>query len=305
MQPLTIALGNYGLTKPIKQAGIDFGRLDLRFRRGRADRPDDAAHVPRARIRHLRDGVHDLCLRPRGRPAVHRHPAVRHPEFPSLGDLLSTRNPASARRRTWKAARSGSTAATPSPPGLWARGILQSEYGVDLDKITWIPTDDEHVLGFQTAQERRLQLSRQADEGAAAVGRGRRGARRGRRRGARDQTAHPRRPQRRVRLFPQDRHLSDQSRRRRQELAAQGDALDRRRTDPRLRGGQGGIPEEPAKPTRSRPGTRPPPSTPRWSATRSRSASRRTARRWRRSRNSPSTRTWCRGSIRSRSCSRR
>ena len=25
MQPLTIALGNYGLTKPIKQAGVDLG----------------------------------------------------------------------------------------------------------------------------------------------------------------------------------------------------------------------------------------------------------------------------------------
>jgi 4,5-dihydroxyphthalate decarboxylase len=33
--------------------------------------------------------------------------------------------------------------------GLWARGILQSEYGVDLDKITWIPTDDEHVQEFK------------------------------------------------------------------------------------------------------------------------------------------------------------
>ena len=33
--------------------------------------------------------------------------------------------------------------------GLWARGILQSEYGVDLNKITWVPTDDEHVLGFE------------------------------------------------------------------------------------------------------------------------------------------------------------
>jgi 4,5-dihydroxyphthalate decarboxylase len=32
--------------------------------------------------------------------------------------------------------------------GLWARGILQSEYGVDLNKITWIPTDDEHVAEF-------------------------------------------------------------------------------------------------------------------------------------------------------------
>jgi 4,5-dihydroxyphthalate decarboxylase len=33
--------------------------------------------------------------------------------------------------------------------GLWARGVLQSEYGVDLDKVTWIPTDDEHVEGFK------------------------------------------------------------------------------------------------------------------------------------------------------------
>src|SRR5258707_5717510 len=33
--------------------------------------------------------------------------------------------------------------------GLWARGILQSEYGVDLNKITWIPTDDEHVAEFK------------------------------------------------------------------------------------------------------------------------------------------------------------
>ena len=31
---------------------------------------------------------------------------------------------------------------------MWARGILQSEYGVDLDKITFVPTDDEHVSNF-------------------------------------------------------------------------------------------------------------------------------------------------------------
>ena len=33
--------------------------------------------------------------------------------------------------------------------GLWARGILQSEYGVDLRKITWAPTDDEHVAEYK------------------------------------------------------------------------------------------------------------------------------------------------------------
>jgi 4,5-dihydroxyphthalate decarboxylase len=33
--------------------------------------------------------------------------------------------------------------------GLWARGILWSEYGVDLSKITWAPTDDEHVTEYR------------------------------------------------------------------------------------------------------------------------------------------------------------
>jgi 4,5-dihydroxyphthalate decarboxylase len=29
--------------------------------------------------------------------------------------------------------------------GVWARGILQTEYGVDLSKITWVLSGDEHV----------------------------------------------------------------------------------------------------------------------------------------------------------------
>src|SRR5205823_2803896 len=32
--------------------------------------------------------------------------------------------------------------------GVWARGILATEYGVDLDKVTWVRSDDEHVLEF-------------------------------------------------------------------------------------------------------------------------------------------------------------
>jgi len=33
--------------------------------------------------------------------------------------------------------------------GVWARGILQHEYGVDLDKVTWVLSGDEHVQEFQ------------------------------------------------------------------------------------------------------------------------------------------------------------
>jgi 4,5-dihydroxyphthalate decarboxylase len=32
--------------------------------------------------------------------------------------------------------------------GVWARGILAAEYGVDLDEVTWVISDDEHVAEY-------------------------------------------------------------------------------------------------------------------------------------------------------------
>ncbi|NEB75695.1 ABC transporter substrate-binding protein [Streptomyces sp. SID14478] len=31
--------------------------------------------------------------------------------------------------------------------GVWVRGVLRDEYGVDIDKITWVVDDDDHVEG--------------------------------------------------------------------------------------------------------------------------------------------------------------
>ncbi|HEX3785472.1 MAG TPA: hypothetical protein VHX38_37960 [Pseudonocardiaceae bacterium] len=33
--------------------------------------------------------------------------------------------------------------------GVWARGILQDEHGLDLSQVTWAPTGDEHVTGYR------------------------------------------------------------------------------------------------------------------------------------------------------------
>lgn len=33
--------------------------------------------------------------------------------------------------------------------GLWARSVLQHQYGVDLDTITWVPSGDEHVAEYR------------------------------------------------------------------------------------------------------------------------------------------------------------
>src|SRR5262245_62412456 len=33
--------------------------------------------------------------------------------------------------------------------GVWARGVLQNEHGVDLSKITWVLSGDEHVAAYK------------------------------------------------------------------------------------------------------------------------------------------------------------
>src|SRR3990170_3965580 len=33
--------------------------------------------------------------------------------------------------------------------GLWVRGILQHEYGVDLGKVTWLTVDESHLAEYK------------------------------------------------------------------------------------------------------------------------------------------------------------
>jgi 4,5-dihydroxyphthalate decarboxylase len=61
--------------------------------------------------------------------------------------------------------------------GVWVRGILEHEYGVDLDKITWVLSGDEHVGEFRPPPNvkslepgRTLEASLVSGELAAAIG---------------------------------------------------------------------------------------------------------------------------------------
>ena len=65
--------------------------------------------------------------------------------------------------------------------GVWARGILASEYGVDLDKVNWVIADEEHVEEFHKDTPRNVERQLGANladmlvkgELAAAIGVGR------------------------------------------------------------------------------------------------------------------------------------
>ncbi|OIJ63934.1 ABC transporter substrate-binding protein [Streptomyces mangrovisoli] len=48
--------------------------------------------------------------------------------------------------------------------GVWARGVLTEEYGVDVDKITWVVDDDDHVEGRVPANVERVTDGRSLGE---------------------------------------------------------------------------------------------------------------------------------------------
>lgn len=48
--------------------------------------------------------------------------------------------------------------------GVWVRGVLRDEYGVDIDKITWVVDDDDHIAGRVPANVERVTDGRSLGE---------------------------------------------------------------------------------------------------------------------------------------------
>jgi 4,5-dihydroxyphthalate decarboxylase len=147
MRPLTTALGNYGLTLPVKQGRIGLGRLNLSF-----VEIEPIIAAMRRMCRGLEFDICEmafttyLCARAAGKPFT-AIPVFVTRNFHHWAIFINSRSgirePKDLEGRAVGVNR-GYTVTT----GLWARGVLQSEYGVDLDKITWMPTNDEHIAEF-------------------------------------------------------------------------------------------------------------------------------------------------------------
>jgi 4,5-dihydroxyphthalate decarboxylase len=147
MQDLSIALGNYGITKPVKRPGPHLGKLNLRY-----VEVEPITAAMRRMCRGLEFDICEmafttyLCARALGKPftAIPVFVTRNFHHWPVFVNIKSgIKKPKDLEGRKVGVNR-GYTVTT----GLWARGVLQHEYGVDLNKITWIPTDDEHVAEF-------------------------------------------------------------------------------------------------------------------------------------------------------------
>ena len=148
MRPLTIAVGNPGLTKSLKDGTTPCGHLTLNF-----IQVDPIIAAMRRMVRDLEFDVCEmalstyLCARSYGKlfTAIPVFPARNFHHRAIFFNIHSGINgPKDLEGRTVGVHR-GYTVTT----GLWARGILQTDYGVDLKRITWAATGDEHVAEYQ------------------------------------------------------------------------------------------------------------------------------------------------------------
>jgi len=148
VHPLTIAIGNYGLTKPLKDGSIRNPELNLEY-----IQVDPIVAAMRRMVRGLEFDICEmafttyLCAKAFGKP-ITAIPVFLTRNFHHWAIFYNMKSgitkPKDLEGRT-VAVNRGYTVTT----GLWARGILQAEYGVDLNKITWAPTDDEHVAEYK------------------------------------------------------------------------------------------------------------------------------------------------------------
>jgi len=65
------------------------------------------------------------------------------------GAILVNRNAGIASPRDLEGRRVGVNRGYTVTTGVWARGVLATEYGVDLSKVTWVLSGDEHVARYR------------------------------------------------------------------------------------------------------------------------------------------------------------
>jgi 4,5-dihydroxyphthalate decarboxylase len=148
-QPLTLraAVGPAGATKPLKDGTVTTPGIQFEF-------ADLTSLIPAYR-RMVRDQAYDVCelpivtyllARSWGRPLTALPIFLRHGFFHHW--IVCRADSDIQQPRDLEQRRVAVRAYTVTPP-TWVRGILRSAYGVDLDRVTWVTDDEDHVPEYQ------------------------------------------------------------------------------------------------------------------------------------------------------------
>ncbi|MEB8338268.1 substrate-binding domain-containing protein [Streptomyces endophyticus] len=145
--PLSVVLGNHPHTRPLKDGTVPVDGVDCHY--------PEFSPLPPAFARMVRELAYDICEMPMatylqardaGVPvtllpvvlvgSTHHRSLTRLPEGEALdpGELAGKRVGVRSYGQT---------------TGLWVRGWLREEYGVESSDVTWVTTEDVHVAQYR------------------------------------------------------------------------------------------------------------------------------------------------------------
>ncbi|MFJ8925054.1 hypothetical protein ACIRLA_00690 [Streptomyces sp. NPDC102364] len=173
--PLSVVLGNHPHTRPLKDGTVPVDGVDCQY--------PEFAPLPPAFARMVRELAYDICEMPMatylqardaGVPvtllpvvlvgSTHHRSLTRLPEGEALDpkELVGRRVGVRSYGQT---------------TGLWVRGWLREEYGVESSDVTWVTTEDVHVAQYRNPANversdsgRVADLLRAGDVSAAVLG---------------------------------------------------------------------------------------------------------------------------------------
>ena len=143
---LRTALGNYGHTKPLKDGAITSKMFSMEH-----IEVSPVVSIFRRMVRGLEFDVAEMALSTYLCAWAHGKPFTGIPVFLTRafyhGGLVFNTLSGITSPKDLEGRRVGLRSYTLTP-GVWTRGILQTEYGVDLEAVTWVLSGDEHVAEF-------------------------------------------------------------------------------------------------------------------------------------------------------------
>ena len=143
---LRTAVGNYGHTTPLKDGTITSSAFSMEH-----IEVSPVTSIFRRMVRELEFDVAEMALSTYLCARAHGKQFTGVPVFLTRafyhGGIVVNRKSGIETPRDLEGKRFGVRSYTLTP-GVWTRGLLQTEYGVDLDAVTWVLSGDEHVAEY-------------------------------------------------------------------------------------------------------------------------------------------------------------
>ena len=143
---LNVAVGNYGHTAPLKDGSV----LSEMFAMEHTE-VSPVTSIFRRMVRGLEFDVAEMALSTYLCARAHGKAFTGIPVFLTRafyhGGVAVHERAGIVEPKDLEGKRVGVRSYTLTP-GVWTRGILQTEYGVDLDAVTWVLSGDEHVAEY-------------------------------------------------------------------------------------------------------------------------------------------------------------